>query len=334
MHEATGLRADDYLARFVESTDYLPAIERWASPLLEEVRGIGEGAGIPFRDIYAYQLMDEEWLFRTDMLNGNGADTQARRLEHCSVIGICGQDGSAPILAQNMDLPKYYDGAQALLRITHQGSTSTLESLESFVFTAAGLIGTLGLNNQGIGLCVNTLTQLSHTYHGLPVAFVTRRLLESRSIEEAVGFVRDIQHASGQNYAIGGPDGIVDFECSARKAVQFAPHSSRFCHTNHPLANDDKPARQRPLLAQALGKGSGAEAETGVGIGVEAVPATTALSNSEQRYVFLDRIVSGHGLPAPRPSRLRRRSRSSRLSRSSAPVRCRYQWPATAKATV
>ena len=268
---ATGLRADDYIERFVQATDYLPAIERWTPSLLDEVRGLGDGAGVPFRDIYAYQLMDEEWLFRTDLRRG----TAQAPLEHCSVIGVLDAN-TAPLLAQNMDLPKYYDGTQTLLRVKHWDS-----AVEALVFTAAGLIGTNGLNNHGVGLCCNTLTQLAHAYHGLPVAFVTRRVLASQSQEEAIGFVREISHASGQNYAIGGPREIVDLECSAGKVAQFAPGARRFCHTNHPLVNDDQPARRAPLAAGGHG-GSGAPAPAG---------ATTALSNSEQRYAFLDRAM-------------------------------------------
>jgi hypothetical protein len=89
-----------------------------------------------------------------------------------------------------------------------------------------------------------------------------------------VGFVRDVPHASGQNYAIGSPERIVDLECSAGKAVAFAPTATRVYHTNHPQVNDDR--QDQP---HGAAQGKGALADEG--------PAA-ALSNSEQRYAFLE----------------------------------------------
>ncbi|MDB5056660.1 MAG: family cysteine protease [Chloroflexi bacterium] len=275
---ATGLRPAEYIEQFVESTNFMPAIERWALHLLEEVRGIAEGAALSFRDGYAYQLMDEEWSFRTDARRASFNEP----LEHCSMVG-CFSEGSGPtLLAQNMDLPGYYDGTQTLLHIKHQD-----QELESLVFSAAGLLGTTGLNNLGIGVCVNTLAQLRHTSGGLPVAYIVRRLLESRSLEEATTFVQGVTHASGQNYAIGDMHSIVDFECSANKAVQFTTGPTRIYHTNHPLANDDQIGRnERPTASVASG-------------GSETQPQADAspLSNSEQRYAFLACILGEGSSP-------------------------------------
>jgi predicted choloylglycine hydrolase len=219
---------DAYLDRFVAETAFLETIERLTSDLLEEVRGIGEGADLSFRDIYAYQLMDEEWFFRTDLLRERPAGA-----EHCSTIGVLGGDGTA-VLAQNMDLPTYYDGTQTLLHLDgREGDT------EVMVMTPAGLIGTTGCNSHGVGVCVNTLGQLSHRRSGLPVAFVMRRLLEERTAQGAAALVQSLPHASGQNYMIAGPDGLADFECSAGGAAAYAPLHRVVRHTNHPLASTD-----------------------------------------------------------------------------------------------
>ncbi len=271
---AIGLRPDDYLDRFVNTTDFIPAIERWAPHLLIEVRGIADGAGLSFRDAYAYQLMDEEWLFRGRQRRADDAAT----LEHCSVVGIFGEGARPTILAQNMDLPKYYDGAQTVLRVTDDD-----RGLESMIFTPAGLIATCGLTNAGLGLCVNTLAHLGSSTYGLPVAFVARRILEQRTLDEAIRFMHGVAHASGQNYAIGDPTRIIDLECSAAKVVPFAPGPTRVYHTNHPLVNDDHPARGGDVTAVAVGQGRGAEV-------VSTLP--TALSNSQERFAFLERALA------------------------------------------
>jgi isopenicillin-N N-acyltransferase-like protein len=278
INSSTGMQPNDYIEQFVEHTDFMPAIERWTPHLLEEVRGIAEGADLSFRDAYVYQLMDEEWSFRSQASRMRGAE----RLEHCSMVGCFGEGTAPTILAQNMDLPGYYDGTQTLLHIKHHD-----QELESLVFTAAGLIGTTGLNSLGIGVCVNTLAQLTQSSTGLPVAFVTRSLLESRSLRAATGRVQSFSHASGQNYAIGDEHSIEDFECSANKVVQFAVGPRRIYHTNHPLANDDHPPRTERGTASAVSNGADVVAQSG----------TSPLSNSEQRFAFLDGVVGGGSSP-------------------------------------
>jgi hypothetical protein len=224
---------DKYIDRFLGETGFLPAIKRWTPDLLEETEGLGEGSGVDFKTIYAFQLMDEEWLFgRKTALEG--AETGAAR---CSALGAFDQDDYPALQAQTMDIPGYADGFQVLLRVKHRDS-----SLESLVFTYAGLIVLNGLNNVPIGLCCNTLDQLNYSTDGLPVAFFNRGILGQRTLEDAVEFARKVKHASGQNYIIGGKEKINDFECSANKVIPFVPFpgAARVYHTNHPLVNDDQ----------------------------------------------------------------------------------------------
>jgi predicted choloylglycine hydrolase len=227
--QSSGMSVDDYLDYFLQSTDFSPAMERWAPGFLDEARGVAEGAAQPWRDIFAYQLADEEWLFRTAMLRAGKDDG-----DHCSALAVFDPDLPAPILAQNMDLPRYYDGSQVLLRI--QGEENETDVL---IFTAAGLLATCGLNRHGVGICCNTVAQLSFSSDGLPVICVVRRVLEQETRSDAVTFVKSVCHASGQNYTIGGPDGATALECSANGVAEFRALPTRVFHTNHPLASED-----------------------------------------------------------------------------------------------
>jgi predicted choloylglycine hydrolase len=235
-----GSSPDAYLAQFLADTSFLAAIRRWTPDLLEEVQGISEGARVDFDIILALQLGDEEWWYRRQVKHGRAAGVAGG----CSALGIYGQPGSPPILAQNMDVPIYHDGYQTLLRIREPKS-----SLETLVFTTAGFIALNGLNSQAVGVCVNALLQLDYAADGLPVAFVIRGILAQQTAAAAVAFAQRVRHASGQNYLIGGKEEIVDLECSANKAVRFVPHTGakRLYHTNHPLVNDDD-AHYRAML--------------------------------------------------------------------------------------
>jgi isopenicillin-N N-acyltransferase-like protein len=221
--EAYGIPAETFLPRFLAATRFGDAIERYTPDLAEEVAGIAEGSGIGSETAYALQLMDEEWWF-----GGSAGDG------HCSSLAIAPGGARPTIVAQTMDLPCWHDGAQALLRIQDP------EAGETMVFTSAGMIGLMGVSQRGVGICVNTLWQLAVSPAGLPVAFAMRGALNHSTVAEAVAFLRDVPHASGQNYQIGDRQGIATVECSAGAALPLVIASGRSLHTNHPLASEDK----------------------------------------------------------------------------------------------
>src|SRR5947207_11017892 len=100
------------------------------------------------------------------------------------------------------------------------------------------MIGLNGCNAASVGVVVNNLSMLPHASHGLPVAAVVRGILARRSLTDAAAFIRSVPHASGQHYAVGSPEGLLSFECSAGGVVQDSSATSRVLHTNHPLGGD------------------------------------------------------------------------------------------------
>jgi hypothetical protein len=106
------------------------------------------------------------------------------------------------------------------------------------VLSYAGGIGLNGINNRGLGVCVNTLLQLNPSREGLPVACVMRAALESGDAAEAADKLRYVRHAAGQNYLIGDRTVVRDLECSANQTIEVSAAAIQV-HTNHPLANTD-----------------------------------------------------------------------------------------------
>lgn len=232
-----GIKPERLIDKFVEETDFVAAVRKWSPHLLNEVEGIGEGADVDFNTIFTLQCMDEQWWWFPKFIHKLEAGG-------CSALG-CFKEGDSPaLLGQNMDIPNMFQGLDVLLQIKDQDSP-----LESFVYTFAGMIALCGLNNKPVGICCNTLIDLNHCTDGYPVAFIVRSVLERQNLDEAIGFVRKIKHASGQNYTIGGNEEVVSLECSAGKVSRFVPYEGarRVYHTNHPLANDDivVPPRKR-----------------------------------------------------------------------------------------
>ncbi|MEZ7132632.1 C45 family autoproteolytic acyltransferase/hydrolase [Nonomuraea sp. AD125B] len=209
------------VAGLLTGSPLLGTVRRLMPELADELRGIAEGAGVPFEDVAAYNWMDEGWWMRRRHLREHG----------CSVVG--GQPAGGPYLAQNMDLPTFMDGSQLVLRLRPQ------DGPEQVVLTSAGLLALTGVNAAGVAVCVNTLGMLSGDPYGLPVAAVIRGVLARRDRAAAVAFLGGVDHASGQHYAVGDASGIESLECSAAGAVPVPLREGRLIHTNHPLASDD-----------------------------------------------------------------------------------------------
>lgn len=217
--------ADQVIKDFTAYAQFTDDIKKYTPELYEEIRGIADGSGQAFNDIMVFNLLDEFWVYIDDISN-----------HHCSGIGVPSINGSAGYIAQNMDIESYTEGYQILIRLAR-----TKTRPEQFILTHPGAIGFNGMNEAGIGACMNTLMQLKASNKGLPVAFIVRRILNSTDKNDLLNFIQTIPHASGQNYIIGIRGEVFDFEASANKVVRFDPKNANgtVYHTNHPIVNDD-----------------------------------------------------------------------------------------------
>lgn len=230
--EDLGVDPEQYVQDILAETNFLPAIERWTPDLLEELRGVAEGAGTDFRYTFVRALSDEEPWYRRER------KLAAMVSKGCSCVGADAVPGRPAVIAQNMDMPRYCDGHQVLLRIIDPDCP-----VEVFVFTLAGKISLCGLNSAGVGMCCNGVSQLDYAADGLPEEFIVRAFLSKPTLEEGLQFMRSVRHASGQNYTVGGPGHRpTNLECSARSIVEYRPDSwgDRLFHTNHPMGNPDQ----------------------------------------------------------------------------------------------
>jgi CubicO group peptidase (beta-lactamase class C family) len=220
-----GKEANQIVKEFFAYAHFDADIKKWTPELYEEVRGIAEGSGQSFNDIMVLNLLDEFWVYVDDPAH-----------HHCSGMGVPARNGNPGYIAQNMDLENYTDGHQILLRLARSAKTP-----EQLILTHPGLLATNGLNEAGIGACMNTLMQLKGAPSGLPVAFIVRHILNSTSKDDLLKFIQTVPHASGQNYIIGIKGEVYDFEASANKVVRFDPKNANgtVYHTNHPIVNND-----------------------------------------------------------------------------------------------
>lgn len=214
-----------YIRDFLGNTNFLPAIREYTPDLLEEVRGIATATSNELDIVLACQFMDEEWAFRATRLQ------DSEPLQKCSSVALrTAADES--LIGQNMDLGVYTEGHQIALNIT----TSPNDPSE-LIFSVHGMIGLMGVNSCGLGVCVNSLPQLPVAQDGLPVTFVLRKLLKARSAAEAIACLKSVQHATGQHYLIADAAEIRSYEAAPHAVMEYHPPiPGRILHTNHPLA--------------------------------------------------------------------------------------------------
>src|SRR5690606_33150158 len=101
------------------------------------------------------------------------------------------------------------------------------------MITEGGIIGKIGCNNAGVGVCLNAL--LTGTWEAkVPIHIGLRKILDSYSFDEAVSAVNNNQIASPANFLIASSDKrIIDLEVSPIYTAQIDPVNGMLVHTNH-----------------------------------------------------------------------------------------------------
>lgn len=222
-----GIDPDDYIAEFLRKTAYRTSIERWAPELLLEVHGVATASGQNVDRLLVYSMVDEEWRY-----------AQTRRSAEapgCTAVGIRADGGRATLIGQTMDLPSVHDGTQAVVIHEERGAPTQA------VFTAAGMVGLMGVNSAGVGVVVNNLDVLPASRSGMPVTFIERKILDTFSVEEATYALHAMQHTIGQHYLIGDSTDLVSFEADAARVIGGQEGERVIAHANHPLY--DPPAK-------------------------------------------------------------------------------------------
>ena len=232
------LFAKDVLA----NTSFLSATKKWAPDLIDEIQGIADGAKIDFNSMFVRQLIEEMGWY--SILRAGKENLQKLKDEfktttsqQCSALGVFGHAQDYTIIAQNADNSIGWVGIETLI---HAKDPET--SMEWYHIGYPGLIGIYGMNNSSVGVCLNTMSPiLKKSTNGLGALFISRLILNQKSVKDAVNIIQKLPHASGVNYLIGDGTSVVDYECSPNQVKQFLPHqgSTRVYHTNHPIENTD-----------------------------------------------------------------------------------------------
>ncbi|KAK0943426.1 hypothetical protein LTR29_005009 [Friedmanniomyces endolithicus] len=192
-----------------------PVMRRKWPAYLEEISGISEGAGVSLSDIIAINV-------RTEIAFGMFSDG-------CTALGWKTRDGS--FLAQNWDWMEAQKENLIILTIEQQNNPTIK------MVTEAGLIGKIGLNSAGVGVCLNAIKVKGMDPTRIPCHLGLRMVLESESRDEAVRQLEKYGVASSCHMLVADGSGSIGLEWSAVELQKVKMNGrEQVFHSNHYLA--------------------------------------------------------------------------------------------------
>jgi isopenicillin-N N-acyltransferase like protein len=201
-------------------------IEQGYPRIAEEMRALAEGAEVPFEDIVVINA-------RTELLHGSFGKA---REGVDDVDGCTGAVALPPttreghlIHAQNWDWRDECAETALVVKIVPDVGPSML------VFTEAGVMASVGLNNAGIAVTSNHLEcELDGKREGVPNPIVRRQVLAQCSLGPAIETVLKAERGFSSNFLISHREGeAIDLETTPDQVFWQTPEDDLLVHANH-----------------------------------------------------------------------------------------------------
>jgi isopenicillin-N N-acyltransferase-like protein len=210
--------------------DYLPVIEGFEPAYIEEMRGIAEGAQIPFTDV-ALLNARTEILKLAQHPNLRQRIARADEPDGCTGVVVLPEATEARRLihAQNWDWKRECVETAVVLRVRREDGPDLL------TFTEAGALARSGFNAAGIGITANYL-ECDRDYRrlGVPLALIRRKVLESEHLALAMRAVYVTPKSAANNMIVSHCGGVaIDFECAPDETFQVHAEHGLLVHANH-----------------------------------------------------------------------------------------------------
>ncbi|MBM3279232.1 MAG: peptidase C45 [Candidatus Handelsmanbacteria bacterium] len=194
----------------------LPYVEGYAPDMLQELRGVAHSSGVSLEELILLQIRNQ---------------LQPEKDAGCTSFALAPHTPAhGSVVGQNWDNDPALDPFTVVLTRQPAGKPALM------TITQAGLIAYIGLNSEGLGLCMNTLPAPSRPL-GVPHYFTVRGIFEATSLEGAVKAVSRAERAIPANIIIASPQGPADLEVTMDQ-VHLLRDQSLVTHTNHCLHPD------------------------------------------------------------------------------------------------
>jgi isopenicillin-N N-acyltransferase-like protein len=207
--------------------------------ILEIAGRFRKATGAFRRDLYleietlaAAAEVDPLWIYalngRTELLNINPNECTSLAFKKQGLIG------------QNWDWDSAVEELALILDIEKEDNHRII------TMTEPGMIGKIGMNNCGLGVCLNFLSIDDYRPHGVPLHVLLRSILECKSVGEALDLIRPHLPGKVGNILMSDRSGAIEDIELAGDEFHSAPVDDLFVHTNHFLSEVDYDPRFFP----------------------------------------------------------------------------------------
>lgn len=133
---------------------------------------------------------------------------------------------------------QWEDAQKARLIILHiQRDEAEQQSKPSISqITEAGILGKIGLNAAGVGVCLNAIRAHGVNFSALPVHLALRVAMDTNLRDKAVARLRSLGVAAAAHILIADIAGATSVESSALDLVKLEMKKGQIAHANHFLA--------------------------------------------------------------------------------------------------
>lgn len=219
-----------------QAETYVETIADSNAAYVEEMRGIADGSDVPLRDVsmlnVRWELMYTTWKERAEDEVGADQPTDPPA-DGCTSFGVtppATADGKTYI-GQNWDWIAAVEETIFLAELRREDAPDVL------AMTEAGIVGgKIGVNEHGIGLCVNGLISGTDGENAFrkPYHVRFREVLDAERFDDALRPVMESDRTCSANVVIGHADGeVIDFEAAPGLVNPLYPEGGVLTHANH-----------------------------------------------------------------------------------------------------
>jgi len=207
---------------FIEEygTKYLGAIRAFPGVYGEEIEGIADGAKLLSWQIAALNA-------RTEIF-------------HRLMQGLPSTECTAAFFPENRVLGQNWDWMEQLEPLVVVMEIERVDGHRILQLTEPGIIGKIGFNSRGIGVCLNILTGKSSPV-SVPVHILLRSALDGADLEKIHKAFSRIKHGTHSNILAADETGkYINMEFSGTRMETVDYGGFRPLHTNHLLGQEGK----------------------------------------------------------------------------------------------
>jgi isopenicillin-N N-acyltransferase-like protein len=195
-----------------EAAEYARIIRAFSPEYAQEIEAIAAAAGLHADYIVALNS-------RSEILNNAG-------ISECTSL----MNTRSALLAQNWDWSEALEKLVVLVRLQRPDNHSIC------MLTEPGIIGKIGMNRAGLGVCLNIL-KTSERLHGLPVHILLRAILDCGDITEVRQLLGMVGVGKASHILVGDANGeCVSVEFAGSQVLALQPRDGVLLHSNHYLA--------------------------------------------------------------------------------------------------